>query len=64
MKKWYGVTTSFYNDGRTTAAITSIIDAEEKPEDSYRSGPRADVYIDWFDSYTAAEKFVNDARKA
>lgn len=64
MKKWYGVTTSFYDDGRTTAAITSIIDAEEKPEDSYHCGAHADVYIDWFDSYAGAEKFVADARKA
>lgn len=64
MKKWYGVTTSFYDDGRTTAAITSIIDAEEKPENIYHCGAHADVYIDWFDSYAAAEKHVKEARKA
>ena len=64
MKNWYCVTTAYYDSGKTTAAITSVVEAEDKPEDSYTSARDRDVYQDWYGSLAEAEKAVRDARMA
>lgn len=64
MKNWYCVTTAYYDNGKTTAAITSIVEAEEQPENSYTSARDRDVYLDWYGSLAEAEKAVRDAGRA
>ena len=62
VKTWYCVTSSYDDHGRTTAAITATMEAEEKPDNSYRSTSRKDIYNDWFDSQEEAQQFAEDTR--
>ena len=64
MKTYYCVTSKWDDRGNGWAGITSKVEAEEKPESTFNSTPRADVYTDWFDSYDEAEKYVRDVDKA
>ena len=64
MKTWYCVTTAYYDNGKTTAAITGITEAERKPEDYSISSRDRDVYLDWYETLAEAEKAVRDARRA
>lgn len=64
MKTYYCVTSKWDDRGNGWAGITSIIEADEKPENTFNSTPRADIYIDWFDSYEEADEFVKDVAKA
>ena len=64
MKTYYCVTSSFHDRGRVTAAITATIEAESKPESTYTSTRRKDIYNDWFESIEAANKFVEEAKTA
>lgn len=63
-KRYWAVTSSFYDSGRVIAAITNVIEADKKPADEYHITKRCDVYVDWFDSEKAAIKQVNDAKNA
>lgn len=62
--KYWCVTTSVSNKGRVVANITNVIEAEQKPENSFNSTSRRDVYNDWFESQEETEQFVEEARKA
>lgn len=62
LKTFWAVTTSFYDDGRVTAYVTSKTQAAVKPENVSISRKRKDVYVDWFESYKEAQEFVKDAR--
>lgn len=64
MKTYYCVTSSFDDRGRVTAAVTATIEAESKPESTYTSTRRKDIYNDWFESLEAANKFVEEAKAA
>ena len=64
MKTYYCVTTSVDDKGKVLAAITSVIEAESKPESNFRSLSRKDVYDDWFDDPKEAKKFVEEAKMA
>jgi hypothetical protein len=64
MKTYYCVTSSFYDDGRVTAAITDSKTTDSALEDSYTHGARRDIYIDWYDSYDSAYCAVCAARNA
>lgn len=64
MKTWYCVTSSFDDRGRVTAGITASAQAEEKPESSFTSTKRKDIYNDWFGTEAEARKFVEEARLA
>ena len=64
MKTWYGVQTVFYDNGRVNAMIVSIVDADEKPEDTYANTRTRDIYLDWYSDLAEAEKAVRDARRA
>lgn len=63
MKTWYCVTSTYDDHGKTTAAITATMEAEEKPDNSYRSTSWKDIYTDWFDSHEEAQQFVTDTRR-
>lgn len=64
LKTYWGVTTSFDDRGRVVSNITSTVEAAVKPEDTYTSTSRKDIYVDWFESREAAEKHVKEAREA
>ena len=64
MKTWYCVTSSFDDKGRVTAGVTATQDSENKPESSFTSTARKDVYNEWFDSLKEAQAFVEEAKLA
>lgn len=64
MKTYYCVTSTFDDKGRVTAAITSAFDAKQKPENTYTSTRRKDIYNDWFDTREDAERHVEEAKRA
>lgn len=64
MKTYYCVTSSFDDMGRATANITDMIKAEEKPESTYTSTRRKDIYNDWFESEKEAQEYVEQTRIA
>lgn len=64
MKTYYCVTTSVDDSGRVIAAITSTIQAVCKPEDSFKSLNKKDIYNDWFDSQEGAKEWVEEAKQA
>lgn len=64
MKKYYCVTSAIDNRGRITAAITASETAATKPENTFTSTSRRDIYNDWFESLEEAEAFVLDSKNA
>lgn len=64
MKTYYCVTSSVDDKGKVMAAITNVIEAVRKPENSFKSGKRKDIYHDWFESREEAKKFVEEAKTA
>ena len=64
MKTYYCVTSAVDDHGRMTAAVTESLEAQKRPENSFTSTRRKDIYKDWFDSRAAAEEFAREARSA
>lgn len=64
MKLYYCVTSSIDDKGKVRAAITNIIEATCKPENSFKSLKRKDIYTDWFESQEEAEKFAEETKTA
>lgn len=64
MKKFYCVTSSVDDYGRCTAAITAECEADTKPESTFTSASRKDIYSDWFGSIDEAREFAKNAREA
>ncbi len=64
MKTFWCVTTAVYDSGRVVANITRKIDTVRKPENTFTSTSRRDIYNDWFSSWEDANKFVREAREA
>lgn len=64
MKTWYCVMSSFDDKGRVTAAITATREAKSKPENTFTSTARKDIYCDWFGTIKEAQDFVKEAKKA
>lgn len=58
MKKYYCVATTIKDNGVVSMNIVSTTIADKKPENSYKSTPRADLYLDWFDSEDEAQNFI------
>ena len=58
MKEYFCVTSSYYNDGRVTATLTDIKQAEKKPQKHFKETGRCDIYTDWFDSENDAQAFI------
>ncbi len=63
MKIWYCVTSTFYDDGRASAAITDTCESQNKPDDSFNSTSRRDIYRDWFGDKEEALAFVNECKQ-
>ena len=64
LKTYWCVTSSFDDRGRVTAAITRVVEAAEKPQNSSTSTKRKDIYSDWFDSREAALAHIEEAKRA
>lgn len=64
MKKYYAVCNSYYDNGKVIANLVDIIEAEEKPMDTYKETKRCDVYVNWFESYEEAMKFIKECKVA
>lgn len=52
------------NGNPAYANITDMIKAEEKPESTYTSTRRKDIYNDWFESEKEAQEYVEQTRIA
>lgn len=63
-KQFWAVTTSVDDNGNVAAAITDIVWAVVKPENSYLSTKRKDIYVDYFESHEEAKQHVKDAQDA
>lgn len=63
MKKYYAVCTSYYDDGRVTTNLVDVIEAEEKPQGTFKETRRCDIYVDWFDSYDEAMEEINGVKR-
>lgn len=64
MKKYYAVCNSYYNNGKVVANLVDVIEAEEKPEDTYKEAKRCDIYVNWFESYDEAMNFIKECKMA
>lgn len=64
MKKYYAVCNSYYNNGKVVANLVDVIEAEEKPEDTYKETKRCDIYVNWFESYDEAMNFIKECKMA
>lgn len=64
MQTWYCVTSKWYDDGHGWSGLTKKVEAEEKPENTFRETVWADVYEDWFGSYDEALSFIREAKNA
>lgn len=63
-KTFWCVTTSVDDRGRVRAAITGFVEDVTKPENSFRSLARKDIYNDWFSDHEEAVKYVEEAKMA
>lgn len=64
MKKYYAVCTSCYDNGRISSNLVDTIEAEERPENTWKSTRRCDIYVTWFDSYDEAMEFIKEHKRA
>lgn len=64
MKRYYAVCNSYYNNGKVIANIVDVVEAEEKPEDTYKETKRCDVYVNWFESNDEAMRFIDECKMA
>lgn len=62
MKKqtFYAVATTVFDDGRTIVRMAGTQVDWVRPKNKFHSTPRADRYIDWFDSKAEAEQFIEE----
>lgn len=56
---FYCVSTTIYDSGRAALCINRV-EAEKKPENTFKSTPRADYYNDYFNTAEEAEKYYTD----
>ena len=64
MKTYYCVCTSYDDRGRVVSNIVDTVEAARMPENSFKSTSRKDIYLDWFDTLSAARAHVEGARLA
>ena len=57
-KTFYAVATTVFADGRTIVRLAGTQIDWVRPQKKFHSTPRADRYIDWFDTKEEAERFV------
>ena len=61
--KFYCVSSTYFDDGRCSANLVDIIEAEEKPKDTHIHAARADRYCDWFSTSIEAEAFIAETKR-
>ena len=59
MKKFYAVVSTIYDNGTLTANIITE-NANEKPDDAFKSLRDRDIYVDYFDNLNDAKLFLHD----
>ena len=62
MKTYYCVCTSF--DERVVSNIVDTMEASSRPDNTFKSTRMKDIYLDWFDTLSAARAHVEEARQA
>jgi hypothetical protein len=55
---------TYKDNGDSWCGIIQKQVAEERPKSFYKCTPRADIYVDWFDCYEDAEKFIKESALA
>jgi len=60
---YWCVTSSFDDSGRVAAEITNMVSGAEKPQNTFTSTLRKDIYNDWFESREAAEEYLEDVQE-
>lgn len=62
MKKqtFYAVATTIFDDGRAIVRLVGTQVDWVCPKNKVHSTPRADRYIDWFESKEEAERFIEE----
>ncbi len=63
MNTYYKVTSRFYDNGKTSADI-STVKAGIMPENGYNERKTYDEYIDYFESMAEAQEFVKGVYEA
>lgn len=58
------VCTSYDDRGRVVSNIVDTVEAARRPESSSKSTNRKDIYLDWFDTLSAARAHVKGAQLA
>lgn len=61
-KRYYCVTSSFDDLGHADAKITNSCLLNKKPNDYSFSTRYRDIYVNWFDSFAEARKYVTDTK--
>ena len=56
--KWWCVVTTIDNRGNMASNIVDTVCQEYKPDNTFRSTPRKDIYADWFSSKEMAEEYI------
>lgn len=63
MKKYYAICSSYYDNGNIVANLVDIVEEEEKPQNTHKRTSNCDVYVDWFETYESAMRFIEECKK-
>lgn len=63
MATFWCVCNKYYNNGKTQCSVYPI-NAETKPENSFESAARYDIYHDYFETNKEAWAFADGVKKA
>ena len=64
MKTWFAVIASYYDNGRVTANLIDIREADEKPESTMTELKKCDCYVEWFESLKEANEYIKECLNA
>lgn len=62
MNTYYCVATTIKDNGQVSCNIINSMEAEKKPENTFKSTSRVDYYCDWFGTLEEAQKFVETSK--
>ena len=63
MKKFWCVSTKFFDSGKVKAVMYKV-ETEEKPKNSMVENMLCDEYHDYFDTYEEAKEYYDNAQNA
>lgn len=58
MAKFYSVVTAFYDNGKVSASLGDVIEADEIPDNISKCLRDKDLYVDWFEKESDAIEFM------